>query len=66
MKTYLSKYTRSAIIGMHLNGTTPEKISVELDIKYDKVVAVIETYFRKKLSSTMDAGESNTLQNTKQ
>lgn len=51
MKTYTSKYRRSAIIGMYRSGASLEQISVIQCMQYEKVKAIIETYFKIKLDN---------------
>lgn len=49
MKTYTSKYRRSAIIGMYRSGASLEQISVVQCMQYEKVKAIIEAYFKIKI-----------------
>lgn len=49
MRTNLSKYKRAAIIGMYRNGNPIERICVDVNLEYEKVKTVIESYFKIKL-----------------
>lgn len=51
MKTYTSKYRRLAIINMYRSGASLEQISVIQCMQYEKVKAIIEAYFKIKISS---------------
>ena len=45
----LSKYRRVVIIRMYKDGISPERICEYVDIHYEKIKQIIETYFKIKL-----------------